>query len=189
MASTALTLSGLGSYVNTLSSNSVSNKFWSELGTSLNSGDLTAAQSEYASYEKFASSTSNSTLRSDLSDLGTALQNGDLTAAESYYTSASKEQTNSKIADQISTAKSLAAQTASWITSMMNEDSSSSSSSIDPITALISSVYGRQSDSSYTEAVTALLKSKYAAMSGSSSFSFHSAATSSSILNSISTYA
>jgi hypothetical protein len=177
MASTALVLSGLGSYVSTLSSNTVSTKVRSRLGKSLSSGDLNNAETEYISYEELVSSTSDTSLASDLSSLGTALKDGNLTTAESSYASASSEMASFIAGAQVSTAKSLAEQAANWIVSLMSDDSNSSSSSLDPITALINTVYG-QSDASYTSAVTAQLKSKYALSSSSSS-----------ILDSVSAYA
>ena len=93
MATSALSIAGFTSYVQSASNISASQQAFQSLQQALASGNLSAAQTAFNKYQSLnanlaqanGSSSANSQLTSDLNSLGTAISSGNLSSAQSAF--------------------------------------------------------------------------------------------------------
>jgi len=149
------------------------------LQQSVASGNLTAAQSAFNTYNQLdritastdsAISSASTPLATDMKALGTAISSGNVTTTQAAFATVQDDLKNTP-SQAMASAQAAVAQTVQWVDDLLSigSSSTSSSSSPDPITAIYNSVYGLGSSSSTTDPMVALLESKYAAASTSSS--------------------
>jgi hypothetical protein len=177
MAIAALSTAGFSQYVASTSNVTKSQQAWQSLQQSLASGNLTAAQSAFNTYQQLnqssstasgSSSSSSSQLSTDMTALGGAIGSGDLSTAQSAI---AKVQNDLKTtpSQAVTNAESAVAQTVQWVDDLLSVSDSSSSSSApaNPTTAILDSAYGLNPSSTTTDPTFALLESKYDAGSES----------------------
>lgn len=171
MTVAALSTAGFSQYIAASSNVSGSQKAWQSLQQSLAQGNLTAAQSAFNTYSQLnpapasssGSSSATSQLSTDMAALGSAIGSGNLSTAQSAFATVESD-LKSTPSQAVATAESAAAQTVQWmddLLSLSDSSNSSSSTTVDPVTAMLNSAYGLNSTSSTTNPMVALLESKY----------------------------
>ena len=173
MTVAALSTAGFSQYIAASSNVSASQQTWQSLEQSLAQGNLSAAQSAFNAYSQLnpaqASSSGSGTsassqLSTDMAALGSAIGSGNLSSAQSAFATVESD-LKSTPSQAVASAVSAAAQTVQWMDDLLSlSDSSSSSpstSTTDPVTAMLDSAYGLNSSSSTTNPLVTLLESKY----------------------------
>jgi hypothetical protein len=191
MAIAALSTAGFSQYIAASSSVSASQQAWLSLQQSLASGNLTAAESAFDTYNQLnqnltnasvtsslSSSSSGSQLSTDMTALGSAIGSGDLSTAQQAFATVQSDLKTTP-SQAATNAESAVAQTVQWVDDLLSLSDANSSSSppADPATAILDSAYGLNSSSNSTDPTTALLESKYGAVSTGSSTSSSVAST------------
>jgi hypothetical protein len=168
----ALSTAGFSQYVASSSNVSTSQRAWQSLQQSLASGNRTAAQSAFNTYQQLnqnstgSSSTSGSQLSTDMTALGSALGSGNLATAQSAFATVQGDLKNTP-SQAMATANAAVAQTVQWVDDLLSLGSSSgpssvsTSSSTDPAYAILASSMGVDSSQASTDPTYALLESKY----------------------------
>lgn len=154
MTVSAITTGSLSQAVLSSSSLSTSQQAWQKLQQSLASGNLSAAQSAFNTYQQIDStltamnggtSTDSSQVTSDMSALGTALSSGDLTGAQQAFATLQTDM-NGAPSQSLTAAMTAMNQTVQMVSDLVSfSSSSSSSSSGDPGTQAIDASYGGSS--------------------------------------------
>ena len=169
MAVAALSTAGISQYVLNSSSVVKSQQAFQALQQSLASGNLSAAQTAFKTYQQLnqnVSTTSgasvSSQLSTDLTALGTAISSGSLSSAQSAFATVQND-LKSAPSQAVAAAQSAAAQSVQWVDDLLNfpDSSSTATTSTDPTSAILDSAYGLNPSSSTTDPTTALLESKY----------------------------
>jgi ribosomal protein S20 len=172
MAIAALSTAAFSQYVALTSNVGASQQAWQSLQQSVAAGNLTAAQTAFNTYQKLSQNTSgsgstssaNSRLSTDMTALGKAIGSGDVTTAQQALATVQSDLKNTP-SQAIASAESAVAQTVSWVDDLLNfgRSNNSSTSSVDPVTAIFESIYGLGSSSNTSDPTLALLESKYGA--------------------------
>jgi hypothetical protein len=188
MTVAALSTAGFSQYIAASSNVSGSQQAWQSLQQSLAQGNLTAAQSAFNAYSQLnpapastsGSSSAPSQLSTDMAALGSAIGSGNLSKSQSAFATVQSDLKTTP-SQAIANAESAAAQTVQWIDDLLSlsnsSNSSPSTSTTDPIFALLASAYGLNSTSSTTNPLVALLESKYGDGSTASTSSASSSST------------
>ena len=193
MSITALSTAGFSQYIAASSNVSASQQALQSLQQSVASGNLTAAQAAFNTYQQLnqtlatasgssssssssasssSSSATTSQLSKDMTALGTAIGAGNLSKAQSAFATVQGDlQTTPSQA--ITNAESAVAQTVQWVEDILNISGSNNSSTtpLDPTTNMLDSAYGLSTSSTATNPTTALLESKYGAGASATSAS------------------
>jgi hypothetical protein len=184
MAIAALSNAGFTQYVAASSHVSASQQALQALGQSLAAGNLSAAQSAFASYQGLNQSLANasgtgsgtaagsaSQLTTDLNTLGTALSGGDLTTARQAFATVQSD-LKSAPSPAVTNAENAVAQTVGWVDDLLTLSGSSGAetTTVDPTTQILNSAYGLNpsSNSDTTDPTAALLESAYGVSSSGS---------------------
>src|ERR1035437_4386832 len=174
MAVAALSTAGFSQYISASSNVQKSQTAWQTLQQSLASGNMTAAQSAFNTYQQLnqystgSSSASGSQLSSDLTALGSALGSGNLATAQSAFATVQGDLKNTP-SQAMATANAAVPQTVLWVDDLLSlgsssgSSSASTSSSIDPAYAILASSMGVDSSQASADPTYALLESKYGA--------------------------
>ncbi len=179
MSIAALSTAGFSQYVALTSNVGASQQAWQSLQQNIASGNLTAAQTAFNTYQQLSqnltgsgsSSNSSTQLAADMTALGTAIGSGDVTSAQQAFTTVQNDLKNTP-SQAVQSAESAVAQTVGWVDELLNFSGSSGSSSepVDPATSILDSAYGLSTSSNATDPDLALLESQYGDVaSGSSS--------------------
>jgi hypothetical protein len=150
MSTTSISAASLGQYVLQASNSAPLKQALQSLQTSLASGDLSGSQSAFQTLQTLYQSSataggttlsSSSQLSTDLTALGTALTAGDLPTAQSAFATLQNDLKTASTPSQTNetTAASQSLQLVEGILSTLN---TSATSSTDPTTSLLDSVYG-----------------------------------------------
>jgi hypothetical protein len=167
MSVAALSTAGFSQYIAASSNVSASDQAWESLAQSLASGNLTAAQTAFNSYQQINQNTSSSIgsssgsqLSTDLKALGSAIGSGDLSTAQSAFATV---QSDFKAAppQSVSNAESAVAQTVQWVDDLLSlsTPSSAPNAPADPTTSILDAAYGLNPASSSTGPTTSILSS------------------------------
>jgi hypothetical protein len=175
MAIGALTAGGLSQYVLDSSNLSQTQQAWQTLQQSLATGNLSAAQTAFNSYQQLTKNLTNisggssasTQLTTDMTALGTALSAGTLSAAQ-----ADMKNTPSQA---MANATAAMTQVEGWVHDLLDSANlSSSSTSSDPTSALLQSALSLDSSSSSTDPAAEALNSAYGGTStGSTSLNVY----------------
>jgi hypothetical protein len=169
MAIAALSTAGFTQYINALSNVSASDKAWQSLQQSLASGNLTAAQTAFNTYQQLnqdvASATggsTNSQLSTDLTALGGAIGSGNLSTAQSAFATVQND-LKSAPAQSVANAEAGVAQTVQWVDDLLDLSTSdhTAATPTDPTTAILDAAYGLNPATSSTDPTTSLLENAY----------------------------
>ena len=204
MSVAALSTAGFSQYVASSSNVSASQQAWQSLEQSLNSGNLTAAQSAFNTYNQLnqsasstsgSSSSSTSQLSTDMKALGSAISSGDLSTAQSAFATVAND-LKSTPSQAVSNAEAAVNQTVQWMDDLLSLSSASSAPTtpVDPTTSILDAAYGQNAgtngtgtsstSSASTDPTTSILNSVYgdgtAGSSGTSAASGNTAAAASS---------
>ncbi len=151
----AISAASLSQYVLSTSNATQLQQTLLNLQSTLSSGDLTGAQSAFATLQKLNSNlatasgssvSSNSQLSTDLTALGSALTAGDLATAKSAFATVQNDLKNGNspsLTNEVNAAAQ-AGQLVGEVLSSLNT-SNSSSSSVDNTTSILDQVYGSRS--------------------------------------------
>jgi hypothetical protein len=180
MAIAALSTAGFSQYLALTSNVGASQQAWQSLQQSLASGNLTAAQTAFNSYQQLnqnlsgssTSSQANSQFATDMTALGKAIGSGDLTTAQQAFTTVQND-LKSQPSPAVQSAESAVAQTVDEVDELLgfNNSASTSTASADPTTSILDSAYGLGNLSSATDPGLALLEANYGAGSSANSSS------------------
>jgi hypothetical protein len=183
MTVAALSIAGFSQYIAASSSVSGSQQAWQSLQQSLAQGNLSAAASAFKAYSQLnpaqasasgGGSSATSQRSTDMAALGSAIGSGNLSTAQSAFATVQSD-LESTPSQAIANAESAAAQTVQWVDDLLSFSNSSSStpstSTADPVSAMLASAYGLNSSTSTTNPMVALLESKYGDGSTSSTSS------------------
>ena len=183
MSVAALSTAGFTQYIAASSNVSDSQQAFQSIQQSLDSGNLTAAQSAFNTYSQLnqatsaastgssSSTSSTSQLSMDLATLGTAIGSGDLSTAQSAFAALESDLKNTP-SQAVTNAEGAVAQTVQWVDDLLSLSSSNSVSAgpVDPTTAILNSAYGQNSSSSSsTDPITSILDSAYGSGAAGSS--------------------
>lgn len=188
MAIAALSTAGFSQYLALTSNVGASEQAWQSLEQGLASGNLTAAQTAFNTYQQLnqnlTGSSSSSQFATDMTALGKAIGSGDVTSAQQAFATVQND-LKTEASPAVQSAESAVAQTVSEVDELLGVDNSATTSttSTDPTTSILDSAYGLSSSSSTTDPDLALLEAKYgtgssanaAASNGTSSASTPSA--------------
>jgi hypothetical protein len=191
MSVAALSTAGFSQYISATSNVGASQQAFQALQQSLASGNLSAAQSAFNTYNQLnkstapAGSSSGSQLSTDMAALGTALGSGNLTTAQSAFATVESDLKSSP-SQAVTNAESAVTQTVQWVDDLLSLSSSISASAapVDPTTAILNAAYGQNASSTgtgsatSTDPTTSILDSAYG--NGSSSGTGSTAASSTS---------
>jgi ribosomal protein S20 len=128
MAIAALSTAGFSQYVAASSNVSASQQAWQSLQQNLASGNLTAAQTAFNTYNQLnqnlwsasgSSSSSSSQLATDMKALGSAISSGDLSTAQSAFTTVQND-LKSTPSQAVTNAESAVNQTVQWMDDLLN---------------------------------------------------------------------
>jgi hypothetical protein len=177
----ALSASGLSQYVLDSSNLTQTQQTWQTLQQSLSTGNISAAQKAFNSYQQLTknltqisgSSSASTQLTTDMTALGKALTAGDLSAAQSAFATVQKDMTNST-SQAMANATAAMTQVEGWVSDLLSSanTSSTSSTSSDPTSSLLESALNPDTSSSSSDPVTAALESFYG-VSGSTSLNLY----------------
>jgi hypothetical protein len=147
----AISAGSLAQYVSASSDLTQSQQTFQTLQQSLASGNLSAAQAAFNSYQLLnqnltnisGSSSATTQLSKDMTALGTALSSGDLSTAQSAFATVQTDM-KSSTSQAMANANAAMTQVEGWVNDLLDfsDASSSSSSSSDPATQALESVYG-----------------------------------------------
>ena len=155
MSIAALSSAGFSQYVASSSNINASQEAFQALQQSLASGNLTAAQAAFNSYQSLnqnavdaggGATSSSSQFAADLNALGSAIASGDLSASQAAFATLQSDlQTTASPA--VAAGEAAAAQTVTWIEDLLSTFNSSSPTptSTDPTTEILDSAYGLNS--------------------------------------------
>jgi hypothetical protein len=169
MAVAALSTAGFTQYINSLSNVTASDKAWQSLQQSLASGNLTAAQTAFNTYQQLnqdvasaTGSSSNSQLSTDLTALGGAIGSGNLSTAQSAFATVQND-LKSAPPQSVANAEAGVAQTVQWIDDLLDLSTSNNTATTpaDPTTAILDAAYGLNPTTGSTDPTTSLLDSAY----------------------------
>jgi hypothetical protein len=171
MAVAALSTAGFSGFIAASSDVSASDQAWQALQQSLASGNLTAAQSAFNSYQQLnqpenssGSSSSNSQLATDLTALGTAIGSGNLSSAQSAFATVQNDLKSSP-PQSVTNAESAVNQTVGWVDDLLNltfsTDFTAPTTAVDPSTAILDEAYGLNPYAPSTDPTTSILDSAY----------------------------
>lgn len=171
MSVTGISSASLPGYGAAASNLSASQQALLALQNSLATGNLTAAQTAFNTYQQLNQPTASSTtaasstpFATDLAALGSAISSGNLTTAQSAFATL---QSGLKTSPPPTLTAALAAvqQSVQSVTSLLNfsDSNNSSSTTTDPLTSLLLTAYGQNPSSTTTDPNVALLESKYGA--------------------------
>ena len=153
MSITPISAAGLGQSVLASSNSTQLQQILQNLQHSLTTGDLNGAQSAFQSLLQVnqglatasgSSASSTSQLSSDLTALGSAISAGNLSTAQSAFTTVQgdlKNATSPSLTEEVISA-SLSEQLVQGLLSPLDTSATSLSSTSDPTTSLLNSVYG-----------------------------------------------
>ena len=183
MAIAALSTAGFSQYVAASSNVSASQQAWQSLEQSLASGNLSAAQTAFNTYNQLNqnlstasgnSSSSNSQLATDMKALGSAISSGDVSTAQSAFATV-QDDLKSTPSQAVTNAEAAVNQTVQWVDDLLNLSGSSSTTAapVDPTTGILNAAYGQNpstnetdsnaTDSSSTDPTASILNSAYGA--------------------------
>jgi hypothetical protein len=183
MAIAALSTASLSQYISASSNVGKSQAAWQSLEQSLATGNLTAAQSAFNTYQQLnqnlsaaggsnsaAASKGSSQLSTDMATLGSAIGSGDVSTAQQAFASVQSDLKTTP-SQAMASATAAVAQTVQWVDDLLNLSSANSSTAapVDPATAILDSAYGQKTQSSSTDPTTSILDSAYDSGSTSSS--------------------
>lgn len=175
MSVAALSTAGFTQYIAATSNVSASQQAFQSLQQSLASGNLTAAQSAFNTYNQLnqsrttdgsSGSTSSgspaSQLSIDLVALGSAISSGNLSTAQSAFATLQSDM-KSAPSQALTNAEGAVAQTVAWVDDLLDIPGASSASAapVDPTTAILNSAYGQNNSSSSSDPTTSILDSAY----------------------------
>jgi hypothetical protein len=170
MAVAALSTAGFSQYVTSSSNVTASQRAWETLEQSLNSGNLSSAQSAFNTYNQLnqnpavsaSSSSPPSQITTDLNALGSAISSGDLSTAQSAFTTVQND-LKSTPSPAVTNAETAVNQTVQWVDDLLSltNDSSASTAPVDPTTSMLDSAYGLNSSSNSTTPAASILNSVY----------------------------
>jgi hypothetical protein len=177
----ALSASGLSQYVLDSSNLTQTQQTWQTLQQSLSTGNISAAQKAFNSYQQLTknltlvsgSSSASTQLTTDMTALGTALTAGDLSAAQSAFATVQTDMNNST-SQAMANATAAMTQVEGWVSDLLSSanTSSTSSTSSDATSSLLESALNPDTSSSSSDPVTAALESFYG-VSGSTSLNLY----------------
>lgn len=190
MAIAAISTAGFSQYIEASSSLSASQQAFQALANSLASGNLTAAQAAFNTYQQInqglsqssgsSSSSGSSQLATDLTALGSAISSGDLSTAQSAFATVQSDLKSAQ-PPALTAALNAVAQSVSTVESLLQFPDSSSDSStttVDPLTSLLYNAYGlNPSTGSSNDSSLSTLESEYGSTNSTSSGSGSSSAT------------
>lgn len=173
MSVAALSSAGFSQYISDSSNVSASQQAFQSLQQSLASGNLTAAQTAFNTYNQLnqpptAASSSSSTgssgssqFSTDMTALGTAITSGNLATAQTAFATL-QSGLKSTPAQAVINAESAVAQTVQWVDDLLNLSSPNTvqTAPVDPTTAILDSAYGVNTSAS-TDPTSTLLDSAY----------------------------
>jgi|SRR5580658_6113420 hypothetical protein len=169
MAVAALSTAGFTQFINALSNVSASDKAWQSLQQSLASGNLTAAQTAFNTYQQLnqdvtsaTGSLPNSQLSADLTALGGAIGSGNLSTAQLAFATVQND-LKSAPPQSVANAEAGVAQTVQWVDDLLDLSTSDNTDTtpVDPTTAILDAAYGLNPTTSSTDPTTSLLESAY----------------------------
>jgi hypothetical protein len=180
MAVAALSTAGFSQYVSASSNVSASQQAFQALQQNLAMGNLTAAKTAFDNYQQLSGSTAtdsgaatssssspasapaSSPLATDMASLGTALNAGNLAKAQTAFATVQSD-LKSTPPQAVVSAESAASQTVQWIDDLLSLTSANDAPAarVDPMTAILDSVFGLNSSTSTTDPTTAILDSAY----------------------------
>jgi cell wall integrity and stress response component len=172
MSIAALSTAGFDQFISASSQLSASQQAFQTLQQSLSSGNLSAAQAAFNTYNHLnqsagsistssSSSSSTSKFSTDLAALGTAIGSGSVTSAQSAFTTLQGDLKTTP-SQTITNAEAAVAQSVQWVDDLLNlSGSSTTSTTTDPASTILDSAYGLSSSSSTTDPTTSLLESAY----------------------------
>jgi hypothetical protein len=173
MSIPALSSAAFSQYVASSSNIDASQQALQSLQNSLSSGDLTAAQTAFNTYQaltqKLANSSgtttsTNAQFSTDLAALGSAIASGYLLTSRSAFATV---QADAKAATSPAIAAALAAasQTVTEIEDLLSvfNTSNAAPTNTDPFTTILNTAYGQNSSASTTDPTTTLLEGQYGA--------------------------
>ena len=178
MTVAALSTAGFSQYIAASSNLSQSQQVFQLLGSSIATGNLSAAQAAFNTYQQLtqsvvpAAAASSSTssgatqLAQAMKALGSAIGSGNVATAQSAFATVQDVQ-QSTPTQQMTNAENAAAQTVQWVDDLLNLSTNNltPSTPVDPTTAILNSAYGQASTSDTTSPITSLLSSAYGAAS------------------------
>lgn len=162
MAVAALSTAGFSQYIAASSNVSVSQQAYQSLQQSLASGNLTATQTAFNTYNQLnqgstsssaSSGSGSSQLSTDMAALGSAISSGDLTTAQSAFATVQSDLKTTP-SQAVTNAEAAVAQTVQWVDDLLSLSSTGSASAapVDPTTAILNSAYGQNSSAGSTAA-------------------------------------
>src|SRR5580692_6330323 len=166
MAIAALSTAGFSQYLALTSNVGASQQAWQSLQQGLASGNLTAAQTAFNSYQKLNSSLTGSGVSSqfatDMTALGKAIGSGAATSAQQAFATVQNDLKGAP-SPAVQSAESAVAQTVNEVDELLGVENpaSSSTTSVDPATSILDSAYGLSTSAITTDPTVALLESRY----------------------------
>jgi len=170
MAIAALSTAGFSQYLALTSNLGASEQAWQSLEQNVASGNLTAAQTAFNTYQQLnpnptgsgASSQGNSQFATDMTALGKAIASGDASSAQQAFTTVQND-LKTEPSPAVQSAESAVAQTVDEVDELLglNTSASAADTSADPTTAILDSAYGLSSSSGATDPDLALLEAQY----------------------------
>jgi hypothetical protein len=174
MTVAALSTAGFSQYIAASSLVSASQQAFQSMQQSLASGNLTAAQSAFKTYQQLnqgattansssvSSSSGSSQLSTDMAALGSAISSGSLTTAQSAFATVQSDLKTTP-SQAVTNAEGAVAQTVQWVDDLLSLSSSSSESStlVDPTTSILDSAYGLSPSAASIDPTTGILNSAY----------------------------
>jgi hypothetical protein len=182
MAIAALSTAGFSQYLALTSNVGASQQAWQSLQQSLASGNLTAAQAAFNTYQQLnqnlTGSSASSQFATDMTALGKAIGSGSVTAAQQAFTTVQND-LKTQPSPAVQSAETAVAQTVDEVDELLGYSNSAgtSATSTDPTTTILDSAYGLSTSSTAADPDLALLEANYGA--GSSANSSASSSTSS----------
>lgn len=156
MSIAALSTAGFSNYIEASSNLNNVQQAWNSLSQSIASGNLTAAQTAFSTYQKLntslntmsGSSSSGSQFATDWAALGTAISSGNVANAQSALATVSSDLAKTP-SQSITNAQNAVAQSVSDIDELLGVTPSSNSTNTasDPTTSILDSAYGVQTNS------------------------------------------
>jgi hypothetical protein len=176
MSIAALSSAGFSEFVSASSNIAASQQALQALQQSLASGNLSAAQTAFNTYQALTQnlansngsvSASNAQLAADLTTLGKAIASGDLSSSQAAF-AAVQNDVKGNASPSVAAAEAAAAHTVAEIEQLLNTFAPSSApATTDPLTQILDTAYGSgagaASTSSTTDPTAALLEAQYGA--------------------------